>query len=183
MPSDLVLSRCVETYTDLTFSANNTTASVTAFTLTGAVMVYQLWLEVTTNIGANHTDGYFDSYDGAAAIDVTLGGAAAGITLSALKVGTVAVRDDVKTAQIALLDNANDIVSDAATKGTDPWTAFKWVDKTGAATTMRWTYTTNDAPTSGAARAHIVWQPLTTDGNVVGDGTGRPLSLTPRRFQ
>jgi hypothetical protein len=183
MPSDTVLSRCVETYTDLTFSASNTTASVTAFTLTGAVLVRQLWLEVTTDIGVNHTDGYFDSYDGAAAIDVSLGGAAAGITLSALKAGTVAIRDDVKTAQLALLDNANDIVSDVATKGTDPFTAFEWVDKTGATTTMRWTYTSTDTPTSGVARAHIVWEPLTTDGNVVGDGRVRPLSITPRRHQ
>ncbi len=80
-----------------TFIVNNTTGSVTMFTLTGTVQVLALWGEVTTVISANHTAGFVELFDSTASPDITL---ATGITLPALAVGTIVYKEGLTGAAL-----------------------------------------------------------------------------------
>lgn len=146
-----------------TMVVNNTTGSVNIFTLTGAVYVSKLWGEVTTVMSANHTAGFVELSDGTATPDVTL---ATGVTLSALKAGTIITRFGLLGAILKLHDNAAGTVIDPTTLQTSIFTPFVIQKKTAAATVLRYTYTTTDAPSTGAITWHAEWRPLSGDGNL-----------------
>ena len=147
----------------ITLSANNTTASMDVFAITGSVLIHGIWAEVTTLIGANHTAGHLRTDDGTAQIVIT---AAAGITLSALAVGTLIVKEALAASALTLLDNAAAKMEEPASAGVLSLSPFIVVKKTGAGTHIEYRYTTTDAPTSGVLKFHALWEPLSDDGNL-----------------
>lgn len=155
------LSRVRRSSAVTTFSANNTTASVVMFTVTGAVIVHRLWGQVTTVIGANHTVGHIRLNDQTATIDLS---SSTGITLSGLAVGTIISRNSAAATALTLDSNAVGAITDT-TANQEYFTPFVLVKKSGAVTTLDYRYATTDAPTSGAVTWYAEWEPLSADGN------------------
>lgn len=150
-----------ETISAITLNVNNTTGSITMFTLTGTVELLKLWGEVTTVISAAHTAGFVELYDQTASPDVTL---ATGITLSGLLAGTMVTRFGLAGAALTLKNNAAGTVQDPTTLQTSVFTPIILQKKTAATTILRYTYTTTDAPSSGVITWHAIWIPLSGDG-------------------
>lgn len=145
-----------------TLSANNTTASVPLWRVTGIVHVTKLYGVVTTNLGANHTAAYFRLNDQTAQEDITLN---TGATLSGFAAGGFLVKDsqagsDPLTAQSAAAGH----VYDATTAGAPIFAQFTAQAKAGANTDIEYRYSTTDAPTSGVIQFFIEYYPLSADG-------------------
>ena len=132
-----------------TLSANNTTASVALFTLTGAVMVRKIWGVLTAKTTlANCTNLHLDLYDATDALPITK---TTTITLSGLAIGTMVVKTETLATALTLLNNVAGCVAEGSTaKGNFEFIINK---KTAATTQIRMTYTTTDAP----ANAQITW--------------------------
>src|SRR5437868_2753789 len=81
-----------------TLSANNTTANVPIFGLTGTVEVLRIWGVVTTAIGANHTGGLLRLNDQTAQVSITTSGA----TLSAATAGTAIYKSGLSAAALTV---------------------------------------------------------------------------------
>lgn len=142
-----------------TLSANNTTASVPIFTLTGQVLVNAIWGVVTTVLGANNTAAYWRLNDQTAQSDITL---ATGTTLSALPVGSMIVKKGLAAAALAALSASQERVSEPTTLETMYFSPFAIMQKTGGITTdIEFTYTTTDTPTSGGINFFVAWVPIT----------------------
>lgn len=146
----------------IVLSANNTTANVPVFHITGTVNILGLWGVVTTVIGANHTGGLFRLNDQTAQVAIT----ATGVTLSGLAVGTTFVKKGLAAASATLLDNAAGRVSEPTTLETLVPSPFIAMKKTGATTDIEYQYATTDTPTSGAIQFFALWYPISQDGNV-----------------
>lgn len=144
-----------------TLSANNTTASVVVFTVTGSVLVHGIWGVVSTTIGANHTAGHLRLNDQTAVIAIT---AAGGITLSGLAVGTLVYKESLTATALQLKDNAVGAFEEPASAGQPALSPFVLVKKTAAVTTVDYRYSTTDAPTTGAILWRALWEPLSADG-------------------
>ncbi len=172
-----VFDRLTETIKTTTFSASNTTASETIATLTGQVWVRALWGVVTTQIGVNHTGGYFELDDATNQVPVST--SIGGLTLSAYTVGSLVTRYGL-VANTAVADKADEIrITDPATAGNSIFTDFVAVEKNGATNVIQWTYTTTDTPTTGAIEWHVLYQPLTSSSSLTGTQT---LLTTTNRY-
>lgn len=152
-----------------TLSANNTTAAVPLFRITGAVDVLKLYGVVTTVLGANHTAAFWRLNDQTAQVDISL--STGGADLSAAPVGTVVSRDDVAAgANVArVMSSATGTVADnfAATSGlANVGTPFRVNAKSGANTDIEYVYATTDAPTSGVIQFFLEYVPLSASGAV-----------------
>lgn len=147
---------------DITFTANNTTASEVCFTVTGTVLIKALWGEVTTAIGSNHTAAHFRLNDQTAQISIT---AAAGSALSSFAVGSWVGRCGASAADVLTVKNANAgfFSEDVAFTG-EFFVPFLVGKKSGALTQVEYRYSTTDAPTSGAMRVYCKYIPLSADG-------------------
>src|ERR1017187_7034430 len=75
--------------TSKTLSANNTTAHVPIFSLTGDIDLIDLYGVVTTTLGANQTAAGFRLNDQTAQVDITL---STGTTISAAPAGSIMAR-------------------------------------------------------------------------------------------
>ncbi len=144
-------------------SANNTTAHVPIFTITGSVEIRGLYGVVTTTLGANHTAAYWRLNDGTAQSNITVN---TGTTLSAAAAGSLLVKKDVASAALTLLTSAQERVSEPTTLETFYFSPFVAVAKAGATTNIEYTYTTTDAPTTGAIDFWVRWLPLSADANI-----------------
>lgn len=147
----------------LTLSGSNTTVNAPIFTITGTVLITQLFGVVTTDLGANHTAAFWRLNDQTAQPAITL---ATGTTLSAVKAGSVIVKKGLAAAALTLLDNAAGRVSEPTTLETDYFSPFVAVKKTAATTQIEYNYTTTDTPTSGVIQFFVNYQPLSADGLV-----------------
>lgn len=147
-----------------TLSANNTTATVPIFGITGTVNVVSLYGVVTTDLGANNTAAYWRLNDQTAQVNITLN---TGTTLSAVKAGSVIVKKGLVAAALVLLDNSAGRVSEPTTLETGYFSPFVAVKKTAATTNIEFVYTTSDAPTSGVIQFFCVWLPVSADAAVV----------------
>lgn len=147
-----------------TLSANNTTAATPLFRITGSIEVRGLWGVVTTDLGANNTAAYYRANDQTAQPAITL---ATGTTLSALKAGSVIVKNGLAGAAVTKLDNAAGVVSEPTTLETQYHSPFVITKKTAAATDIEFVYSTTDTPTSGVIQHFLRWLPLSADANVV----------------
>jgi len=152
-----------ESLKSITLVANNTTASMTLFTVTGTVLVHAIIGEVTTLIGSNHTAGHLRTNDQTATLDITL---ATGITLSALAVGTVVYKESLTAVALKLLDNAAAKFEEPAAAGTIAHSPFIVQKKATAVTTIDYRYTTTNTPTTGAILWRAIWERITQDGNL-----------------
>jgi hypothetical protein len=157
-------TRAFTTDKSLTLAASGETANVTLFTVTGAVLIHGIWGVVTTVIGANHTHGFLQLADGTATPDLTEAGT--GITLSALKAGTLFYKESLAAVALKLVDNAAAAVEEPAAAGTTAMSPFVVVKKTAATTTINYSYQTTDEPTSGVIQFFVSWEPLSADGNL-----------------
>ena len=143
----------------ITLTATSETLVVDLFTLTGSVLIHKIWAEVTTIIGANHTNGFL-RLDAAAATPITLDGAA----LSGLAVGTMMIKEGLVAVVLTVLDNATQDFEEPAAAGDPAFQPFIVTKKTAVATHIDYSYATTDAPTSGALKWKVQWEPLSDDG-------------------
>ncbi len=157
LPGSLQLAQ-----TTKTTNANNTTASILCFRVTGTVRVTKLYGVVTTVIGANHTAGFFRLNDQTAQPAITL---AAGITLSAAPVGTFFGKFGLVTAIALLSTSAAGRIIEPTALETLEYTEFQAIQKTGGVQTdIEYRYSTTDAPASGAIQFFAEWQQVSGDG-------------------
>jgi hypothetical protein len=146
---------------DHTLVGSNATVVVPIFTLTGSVMLTRLWGVVTTNIGVNHTAASWRLNDQTAQVYLT---AVGGTTLSAIKAGSVIVKDKLVAVALTKLDNAAGVVSETATAGIPVFSPVVLVKKTAATTQIEYRYATTDTPTTGAIRFYASYLPISDDG-------------------
>lgn len=146
-----------------TLSANNTTANIPVFGITGTVNVVSLYGVVTTDLGANNTAAYWRLNDQTAQVNITLN---TGTTLSAIKAGSAIVKKGLAAAALVKLDNAAGVVSEPTTLETAYFSPFVVTKKTAAATNIEFVYTTTDTPTSGVIQFFCVWLPISADASV-----------------
>lgn len=146
-----------------TLSANNTTANVPVFGITGTLSVTGIYGVVTTDLGANNTAAYWRLNDQTAQVNITLN---TGTTISAVKAGSVIVKKGLAAAALVLLDNAAGRVSEPTTLETTYFSPFVVTKKTAAATNIEFVYTTTDTPTSGVIQFFLIWMPVSADASV-----------------
>lgn len=146
-------------------NANNTTGTLSLFTITGDVYVVSLYGVVTTALGANNTAAYWRINDGSAQASISL---STGTTLSAAPAGSLIVRDSIASVALALKSaSAAGVQDPVAATAPSLFMPFALVQKTGNVTsTVEFLYTTTDTPTTGAIDFYIGWVPLTTGATV-----------------
>lgn len=146
-----------------TLSANNTTANVPVFSITGTVLINALYGVVTTALG-NCTAAYFRLNDGSVQSNITLN---TGTALTSAGVGSTIVKKDLATAAVALISASQERVSEPTAAEGNYFSPFVAQQKTGAvATNIEFVYTTTDTPTSGAIQFFVSWYPLTPGATV-----------------
>jgi hypothetical protein len=146
-----------------TLSANNTTASVNCFQLTGSVKVLKIYAILTAKTTlANCTAASFDLYDSTAVVQITQ---AEGV-LSGLAVGTMVAKYDDNAVTWAINDNAAGKIMEHATNP-ELFHMFVATQKTAANTYIRFTYTTTDAPANAVLTVYVEYIPLGTSSTLV----------------
>lgn len=147
-----------------TLSANNTTANVALFSITGVVRILKLYGVVTTALGSNHTGGYFNLYDQSARVNLTLN--TVGVTLSSFTAGATIAKTALAATLATVQNNTvGAILEPVAAEGLLS-SEFVAVKKTAATTEIDYTYTTTNTPTSGVIQFFVEYQPLSADGAV-----------------
>lgn len=150
--------------TTKTLVANNTTANVPIFRITGSVEVVALYGIVTTTIGTNHTGAFFRLNDQSAQTNITL--STVGVTLSNFAVGGF-VGKTALAATLATIKNANvGQFYEGATAGVPLLSPFQITKKLAANTDIEYTYTTTETPTTGAIQFFLEWIPRSSDAAV-----------------
>lgn len=147
----------------ITLSANNTTATIPVFHVTGSIEVRGIWGVVTTDLGANHTAAYWRLNDQTSQVNITLN---TGTTLSAIKAGSTIVKKGLAAAALTKLDNAAGVISEPTTLETTFFSPFVFLKKTAAVTDIEYVYSTTDTPTTGAIQFFVRYLPLSADANV-----------------
>ena len=141
----------------ITLDANNTTASVNIFQITGTIQIYRLYAEVTnTSTLTNCTAASFDLWDSTSAVQIS---AATGV-LSGVAVGTYIIKDGLAANAFAVNDATAGSITEQTYEGSDVFSRFIVTQKTGANTYIRFTYTTTDAPIDAALTVYIEFHPL-----------------------
>lgn len=139
----------------LALSANNTSASVNAFQLTGSVEIMKLYAVLTAKTTlANCTAARFELYDSTAAVVLTKNDG----VLSNAGVGTVIAKNAIATTTFSKADSVAGALMEAATVGT--YYPFIVVQKVAANTYVRFTYTTTDAPANAVLTVFAEWRPI-----------------------
>ena len=147
----------------ITLSANNTTAHVALFSVTGQVLVTSLWGVVTTALG-NNTAAYWRLNDQTAQSDITL---STGTALTNAVSGAMIAKKGLAAAALTLLDATQERVSEPTTLETSYFSPFVAIQKTGGVETdIEFTYTTTDTPTSGAITFYVSYIPLTAGSRI-----------------
>jgi hypothetical protein len=148
----------------ITLSANNTTAAVPIFTLTGIVRA-ELYGVVTTAIGSNHTAEKFQINDGTLVQDISV---STGVdALSSAPVGTLIARVRQYAGPLSIASTATGGIGDPDVQNTPFLCEFIAVKKSSATTQIEYVYTTTNTPTSGAIKFYCKYLPLSDDGAVV----------------
>lgn len=150
-------------YTSKTMDANNTTVSVTLWTITGVIYVGALYGIIETTLGSNHTAAHWRLNDGTVTAAITGTG---GTTLSSF------------SDQSVLYAQSNGITILANNATTNPpcrsigglrilqVSTYSLGDKNGATSTIEYRYTTTNTPTSGQIGFYIHWRPLSSGASV-----------------
>jgi len=141
----------------ITLSANNTTASENIFQITGCVEIFRLYGEVTdATTLANCTAASFDLYDSTSAVQIS---AATGV-LSGVAVGSCIFKSGLAANVFEVADATNGALVEQTYEGSTPFNGFMAVQKTGANTYIRFTYSTTDAPINAQITVRIEWRGL-----------------------
>lgn len=141
----------------ITLNANNTSASVNAFKITGSVKIVSIHGELITNTTlTNCTNVHFDLYDGINSVHITK---TTGSTMSGYNVGAFFIKDADVSSSLTILNNNQCRIKESAT-GTKINTEFIAIQKTGTNTYIRFNYNTTDAPANATLNIDIVWQDI-----------------------
>lgn len=151
--------------TSKTLSANNTTAHVPIFSITGSVDVIALYGVVTTGLGANQTAAGFRLNDQTAQVDITL---STGTTISAAPINSIMARTALAATAMGYKSAAaGGILEPNAATTTDTFLPAVLVQKTPAVTTnIEFSYTTTDTPTSGVIQFFCRYIPNSSGAGV-----------------
>lgn len=148
-----------------TLSGSNTTVATPLFRVTGLVNFRALYGEVTTALGSNITAAHWRTNDQTATLPIS---AAAGTTLSSFTAGSMITRKSIVS--VALTgDNASaaKVIDPVAATAPDVFMPFLVEQKTGGINTdIEFVYTTTNTPTSGVIVHTVLWEPISSDGNV-----------------
>ena len=145
-----------------TLVADNTTASVNLFEITGSVMINYIYGTVETVLSSDIDDVNLNLYDGTNTVQVTK---STTLDIDAAPVGSFLHKIADADENIGYLASDQVRIYEDDTKfGVDRQVIVN--AKNGATTYLRFTYTTTDSPASGVIDWHIHWQPLSDDGYV-----------------
>lgn len=152
--------------TTVTTNANNTTASVPIFRVTGTVEFKMLYGVVTTALSSNQTAAFWRVNDQTAQVSVSLN---TGTTVSSLPVGSLLLRRSLVSVALAATSSAAGAVTDpVAATAPDCFMPFIVTQKTAAVQTdIEYTYTTTNAPATGAIQFFAYYIPLSEGSGVV----------------
>lgn len=146
-----------------TLTANNTTAAVPLFGVTGTVLFTKLFGIVITTLGSSHITASFRLNDQTAQVAITL---ATGSILSSFVSGSWLGRTALAATALNIKSNAAGGIIEATTTETMVYSPFIAVKKTAAATNIEYLYTTINTPTTGAIQFFCEYQPMSADGAV-----------------
>ena len=146
-----------------TLTANNTTAHVPIFGITGTILVNSIYGVVTTTLGANNTAAYWRLNDQTNQSNITVN---TGTTLSGAVAGSTIIKKGLASAALTLLSASQEQVSEPTTLETLYFSPFVVQQLPTAATNIEFTYTTTDTPTSGAITFYLCWVPLSVGATV-----------------
>ncbi len=106
-------SRFIEFSQSITLIGSDETKVQDIFKVIGSVEVREIWGEVKTAIGANHTRGHLLLQPSGTEITVDIGGA----TLSAMLAGTLLIKDGLAAVALSVENNSVDRVKEQAVAG------------------------------------------------------------------
>ncbi len=139
----------------ITLNANNTTASINLFLVTGAVQIFRLYAQITTKTTlANCTATYFNLYDGTARLAITKNNG----VLSGVAVGSIFAKAGAASTTMVVGDATVGALTESATG--DPFYPFNAVAKAGVATNIALTYSTTDAPINAVVTVYCEYRPI-----------------------
>jgi len=122
----------------ITLNANNTSASVNVFQVTGYNKCYDIHGEVlSVTLMSNCTNCYFDLWDGTTSVPITK---TTGATLSGVGVGSGFVKDADVSSALTIIDNATCKMKEAAV-GAKEGAPFTVTQKIATNTYIRFRFT------------------------------------------
>jgi hypothetical protein len=143
---------------EITLNANNTTASVNIFQVTGNVRVLAIHGHVKTKTTlTNLTNAYLAVYDGTLERALTK---VTGVSMSGFNVDAYFAKTLDSSQAMSVSNNAIGAFLEPSTDK-NAFQEFIVIQKTGTNTYIRFTYTTTDAPINATLEVHIVF----TDGD------------------
>lgn len=158
-----ILSGHMQTTNSKTFVGNNATVFVPIFGITGNVRIFELYMVVTTVLGANHTGSMFRANDQTMQLALA---STSSVALSGAPAGSMAISLGYSGSQAGAVVNTTGGIKQPASTGTTLFSDFIMLQKSGTATNIEYGYATTDAPTSGAAEFFIIWEPLSAGAMV-----------------
>lgn len=147
----------------ITLTANGGSESLDCFTVTGCVEILKLYGQITTaDTLTNLTGAYFNMWDGTLATAITKNDG----VLSGMAIGTTFLKNAAASVTMGIADNATGAIVEPASdkKAFAPFAAIK---KTGATTTIRFTYTTTDAPIAATMTIYCEYREIGSGSSLV----------------
>lgn len=148
----------------LTLDGSNETKVSPIFTLIGSVYLARIFGIVTTDLSSNVTAASLRINDQTAQVYLT---AVGGTTLSAIKAGSMIVKDRLVATAISKIDNAAGAILEAAAIQTPIFSPIILVKKTAALTQIEFRYATTNTPATGVIQFFAAYVPLSADGMLV----------------
>jgi len=141
----------------ITLSANNTSANVNVFQITGTTKIVSIHGEVkdATTL-ANCTNCYFDLWDGTTSVPITKTTTS---SISGFGVGSFFIKDADVASALTTLKNNQCRIKEAAT-GTKVNTEFLAMQMIATNTYLRFNYTTTDAPINAQLKIDVSWMDI-----------------------
>lgn len=141
----------------ITLSANNTSANVNCFQLTGVCSVIALHAEITSVTTLNNcTSVYFDLWDGTTSTAITK---TTGAAISGFGVGSFLIKDSNNASAITTIQNNQARITEAAS-GNRVELEFVAIQKAATNTYIRFNYTTTDAPINAQLEVHVTYKDI-----------------------
>lgn len=141
----------------ITLNANNTSASVNCFQITGVVSIITLHAEVTlATTLTNCTSVYFDLWDGTTSTSITK---TTGASISGFGVGSFLIKDSNNASAITTIQNNQARIIEAGS-GTRVELEFVAIQKLSTNTYIRFNYTTTDAPINAQLEVHVTYKDI-----------------------
>lgn len=138
----------------ITLNANNTSASINVFQVTGYNKSFDIHGEVhAVTLMSNCTNCYFDLWDGTTSVPITK---TTGATLSNFAVGSGFIKDAAVTSFLTVINNNQCAMNEAAV-GVKEGAPFTVMQKLSTNTYIRFNYTTTNAPINAQLNIHITF--------------------------